>query len=140
MAVIDYASMRGSMTLTAETGCSISGTFAFSNWSTNRVSRGGTEVVRFSASFVSDGPTTITHDTSGSGPYHVTGVNGSVTLPSGFNGEVEAFSWSANPELAIYGTFSSASKYAKIKQGNVTGTVEGVMTFDAASTQPIPSV
>lgn len=137
MAITLTSLQGGSYTLTAETGCTITGTFNVTNWSGN-VSREATEPATVTLAIVSDGEVSINAWDETGTQGHVTGNGGGVTLPSGINMEVRGWSVSLDIDQASYGTFSSGWKYNKAKTAQMTGTVTGVLLYDGANSQPLP--
>ena len=70
----------------------------------------------------------------------IAGVGGTVALPTGFNGHFRSFDWDmSTPEAETTG-FADLGFASFVPVGGirVTGSVQGVLTFDAANTQPFP--
>lgn len=56
---------------------------------------------------------------------------------TGFNGDFRNWSVSVNVDTAVYAAWSSRWKRSKLLTGNVTGSAEAVVQFDAANTAPL---
>jgi hypothetical protein len=68
----------------------------------------------------------------------VGGTTGNVTSATGFNADFDAWSATITMETAVYATFASLWKKSKVTTGNVTGSVSGVVQYDATTTAPMP--
>jgi len=134
---IDISSFSGSLTLQATTGCTLSGNATFT---AINLERNDKDALIGTFGFVSDGSWDITWDETGSGPTVIEGDNANVTTPSGFN--IHANAWTANIEVdqITWTTFDSRWKNNKPGNAVVVGTIVGVVEFDSANTQPVPSV
>lgn len=70
----------------------------------------------------------------------ITGIASSVSLPTGFNGHFRSFDYDlAFPEQETTG-FEDLGFYSGVPVGGIrhTGTVNGLLNYDAANTQPFP--
>lgn len=70
----------------------------------------------------------------------IAGVGGTVALPTGFNGHFRSFDWDMSmPEAETTGFLDLGfASFVPVGGIRVTGSVQGVLTYDAASTQPFP--
>lgn len=72
---------------------------------------------------------------------NVVATGGGVTMPTGFNGRFLNFDWDvAFPEVEITGFGDGgAATFAPAGGVRCTGTINGIMTYDASSTSPFPT-
>ena len=70
----------------------------------------------------------------------IAGVGGTVALPTGFNGHFRSFDWNLSfPEAETTGFLDLGfASFVPVGGIRCTGSVQGVLTFDAAATQPFP--
>lgn len=68
----------------------------------------------------------------------VSGTDGDVTA-SGFNAEIDAWTFDLSADSVSYRTFTSAWKKQKNVAYGATGQFTGTIQFDAASTSPMPT-
>lgn len=138
MAIPDIENFRGSITLTAQTGCTIQFDALIEQVNLDRTDK---EAMVGSFAFVSDGdPTAVVWDETGPTATTIEGLNADVTMPAGFNLDKNAWVATINSERVTWATFASFWKNNKPGNAEITGTVTGVVQFDAANTQPFPTV
>ena len=133
---ITPSSWTGTVSLVAATGCTIGGTFTITGAGLN-VDNNAEATATYSIE--SDGAVTVAWDETAGTQTHIYGQSGSVTMPTNFNLDVQSWSADVNMDSTVFSTFASDAKYSKPTKFNVTGTVTGVLEFDASSTIPIPS-
>lgn len=137
MAVPDIANFFGSITLQATVGC----TLQFNAVLDISLSRIDKDAMTATINFTSDGAITdVVWDESGSGPTTIQGLNAVVTLPSGFN--LDANEWNANIEVdrVTWNSFATFQENNKVGNSRITGTIVGLVQFDAANTEPFATV
>ena len=126
---IDIANFKGALTLQAATGCTLNGNALFT---AVRMERNDKDAMVGTFQFVSDGSWDITWDETGAGATVIEGDNASVTTPSGFN--IHENTWIANIEVDQVRWTTFDSRWENNKPGNarITGTIVGVVEFDAS--------
>ena len=137
MTVVDIPNFEGALILQATTGCTITCNSTFTVAAFDRTDK---EFMTVTLNFVSDGEVTFTWDETGSGPTDIQGNNASVTTPAGFNLHQNQWTASLNVDLATATFFDSRWKSNKPGNGELTGTIVGVVRFDAANTEPVPTL
>ena len=136
MGEFDIPNFEGAAVFTATLGCTISGNFVFSV----DFDRTDKEAMIVTYNVESDDAVSSLWDESGSGPTVIQGDGASVTTPAGFNIHENQWTLSLDVDRVKWTTFDS--RWDRTKPGNarVTGSIVGVVEFDAANTQPAPII
>lgn len=144
MAEIDLSSFRGTVRLNAGPGSTSTANSVVATCTITSTDLGKNHngVGSFGINFESDGAVKINWNeaTAAGGVLELSGWGGSVTLPTGFNADLDAWSASINQDSVVFGTFSSRWKKSKQGTGQLTGNATGVLQYRAANTQPTPNV
>jgi len=138
MAIPDIGSFNGEIILQAFTGCTLTFNATITQVSLDRTDK---EAMVGTFTFVSDGdPTSIVWDESGAGPTVIQGLNAAVTMPAGFNLTENAWQATIDVDAVTWSEFISFWERNKPGNARINGTITGLVQFDAANTQPVPSV
>lgn len=137
MAIPDIANFYGPVTLQWTTGC----TLQFNATISATIDRQDKAATVITLDFTSDGDiTALVWDETGAGPTVVEGENASVILPAGFNLSEQSFTANIEVDRTTWATMASRWERNRPANGRITGTIVGVVSFDAANTEPVPSV
>ena len=135
---IDNAAFEGvTLTLTARSGCTFSGT---ANITGVDINRPATDRMTGTWNFEFDGQPDITWDENGTGSELtdiVSGTDGDVTA-AGFNGDIDAWSGRIQVDTTRYRTFSSAWAKNRNVTYSMGGQFSGTIQYGAADTAPVP--
>lgn len=142
MAAIVPSSFRGTVRLNTGPGSTSTANsiVATCNITASALSKPHDGTADVNYTFKSDGAVNINWDESTTtGLTELSGWGGSVSLPSGLNADIEAWSGTINVGDVEYGTFTSQWRKSKLTTANLTGNASGKLRIGAANTKPLPT-